>query len=599
MLIGRLVFMAFFAEAMINAGFRNFFGSILFGLRLDLSIAAYYTAPVCIAIIFSVFFNVFRKFHFYLLYSFLLLVLAFLIITIDIGSYQAWGTKIDPGFLTYLKTPKEAFASIKNFPLLPVFAGFIIFCIFSFIHLKRYFSKACKSRLLPVSEKFKTFAALVCVSAALIIPMRGGLQGLPVNQSSVYFSENNFSNIAAINANFNFFFNLFQGDASNENPFIVMSKEDAEKIAASYFTTSKEKKLPPSDLFKTDSATNIIVIIWESFTQKAITASVGDIEVTPKFNQLKKEGIYFSNIYATGDRTDKGIPGILSGYPAQPTTSILKIPAKAQSLPIISNEFSKLGYYTSFFYGGKGDFANMNAYLAAGNFNNLQTFDDLEIDNETTNWGYHDGDVKDKITAGFPKIRQPFFLTWLTLTSHQPYKTPVPTVIKGDDELSLFFNSLHYTDEVIDQFVQNAKTQVWWHNSLVVIVADHGHRLPATGSKFDDFRIPVLFLGGAVQKPGLTVDKVGSQTDIAATLMDAVGVAANPFKFSNNLFDSFRKPIAYFSFMNGFGLINGDQKFIFDNVGKQIVEQSSLLSNETKKIGSGLQQYFFQDFLKR
>ena len=599
MLLGRLIFMSFFFPIIRQAGFEDFVGSVWYGLLLDLSIAAYFTAPVGIAITLSVFFSFFRKPFFYHWYSFLLMVIACLLIIIDVGSYQAWGIKVDTGFLAYLRTPKEAFASIKNFPLLPVLIGFIAFCILSFVLLRKYFIAACSARLKESSYKVLNGLILFCFTAALIIPMRGGFQGLPINQSSVYFSKNNFSNLTAINANFNFFFSLFQGDTEKKNPFMVMSSKEAEKIATSFYNSTVNQQLNDTSQIKTDSSTNVIIIIWESFTQKATTAILNDMEVTQKFNQWKSEGIYFSNIYATGDRTDKGIVGILSGYPAQPTTSILKNASKAHTLPLLSKEFSKRGYFTSFYYGGEGDFANMNAYLAAGNFDELHTFDELDIEKETTNWGYHDGDVKDKIVANFPGMQSPFFLTWLTLTSHQPYKTPVPTSIQGTDETALFFNSLHYTDEVIDQFLQEAKKQPWWKNTLLVILADHGHRLPATGSKFDDFKIPVLFLGGVIKQPGLIIDKVGAQTDIAATLMKAIGNNTHPFKFSNNLFDDTRKPIAHFSFMNGFGFMEAEQKFIFDNVGKQVVEQSKLLNPTTILKAKALQQYFFQDYLDR
>jgi phosphoglycerol transferase MdoB-like AlkP superfamily enzyme len=598
-LIGRLIFMSFFASTIKRGGFENFIGSIWYGLRLDFSIAAYFTVIVCIAILLSVFFEFFRKPFFYLFYSFFLLVTAFLLIIIDVGSYQAWGTKVDPGFLSYLQTPKEAFASIKSFPLLPVFIVFLAFSVLSFVLLRKYFVNICSARLNTVRNELLTSVALLCFTAVFIIPMRGGLQGLPINQSSAYFSKNNFSNLTAINANFNFFFNLFQGDTEKDNPFNVMSTKEAEQIAASYYNSARTSQTKSANQIKTDSATNVIIIIWESFTHKATTRSMGGVEVTPKFNEWKKEGIYFSNIYATGDRTDKGIAGILSGYPAQPTTSILKNASKSQALPLLSKEFSVQGYFTSFYYGGEGDFANMNAYLSAGNFDVLQTYDEFEIGAEPTNWGYHDGDVKDKIVTNFPMMQTPFFLTWLTLTSHQPYKTPIPTTIQGTDETALFFNSLHYSDEVIDQFLLEAKKQTWWNNTLLVILADHGHRLPATGRKFDDFRIPVLFLGGAIKEPGLVIDKVGAQTDIAATLMEAIGINNHPFKFSNNLFDESRIPIAYFSFMNGFGFIESEQKFIFDNVGKQIVEQSKLLTPVNVTKAKALQQYFFQDYLDR
>ncbi len=598
LLIGRLIFTIFFVNEVKSAGIQNYITALWRGLRLDASMAAYFTVPVLIFVLLSIFFSFFRKYIVYFIYSYIVVIIAVLLTMIDIGSYQAWGIKIEPGFLSYLKTPKEALASIKNFPLVPVLIGFLVLCTLVFIYLKKCLIKATTLRLLSVSKKWQTVVVLLCLTVSFIIPMRGGLQGLPINQSSAYFSKNNFSNISAINANFSFFFNLMQGAGNTENPFVVMDPVKANQIVSSYFKNNFDSS-NISPAVKIDSNTNVIVVIWESFTQKATLATSAGVEVTPKFNLLKKEGIYFSNIYATGDRTDKGIAGILSGYPAQPTTSILKTPTKSASLPMLSNVFKKNGYSSYFYYGGKGDFANMSAYLSNGNFDELYTFDNLKINSEPGNWGYHDDAVEKKVVEGFSQMKTPFFLTWLTLTSHQPYKTPVPTAIVGEDEQSLFYNSLHYTDQVLYQFIQDCKKQNWWGNTLLLIVADHGHRIPATGSKFDDFRIPLLFLGGAVKSPGSIEGAIGSQTDIAATLVQGFVQKQSPFKFGNNLFANDRRPVAYFSFMNGFGFIKENQKFIFDNIGNRIIEQSKLLDSVTIAEGRAFQQTLFQDYLDR
>src|SRR5690606_2568520 len=99
----------------------------------------------------------------------------------------------------------------------------------------------------------------------------------------------------------------------------------------------------------------------------------------------------------------------------------------------------------------------------------------------------HDGVVMEKLFADLNQQSQPFFTTWLTLSSHEPFETPVPVVIQGQEPEDQFLNSLHYTDQVLYDFINRAKTADWWKNSLLVITADHGHRLPFTGEKADDF----------------------------------------------------------------------------------------------------------------
>src|SRR5205085_2909578 len=109
---------------------------------------------------------------------------------------------------------------------------------------------------------------------------------------------------------------------------------------------------------------------------------------------------------------------------------------------------------------------------------------------QNSKWGAHDNVVKDKIIADLSKKQQPFFITWLTLTSHEPFETPVKTVIEGKDDESLFLNSLHFTDSTIYEFVQQCKSEPSWNNTIIIITADHGHRLPVTGKQVDDFKIP-------------------------------------------------------------------------------------------------------------
>lgn len=89
------------------------------------------------------------------------------------------------------------------------------------------------------------------------------------------------------------------------------------------------------------SKPNVIVIIWEGLTAKVINGQYEGKPITPNFNSLSKQGVYFSNLFATGDRTDKGLVAVLSGYPSNPQESILKVPLKASKLPMLSKEFQK------------------------------------------------------------------------------------------------------------------------------------------------------------------------------------------------------------------------------------------------------------------
>lgn len=159
-----------------------------------------------------------------------------------------------------------------------------------------------------------------------IIPIRGGLQLAPLNQSGVYFSNNNFSNISAINASWNFMYTLNHHTDNTVNPYIYLETARANKIVDSLYHSSSVSSLEFNMPKK-----NVIILVWESFTEKALHIEKDGKVITPGFNQLKNEGIYFSDIFASGDRTDKGIVAVLSGYPSQPVTSIVKVPSKLQN----------------------------------------------------------------------------------------------------------------------------------------------------------------------------------------------------------------------------------------------------------------------------
>lgn len=578
-----------------KAGINNFFGSLLHGLRMDMAMAGYITIPVCFLILVSVWVSVFRKANVYKIYSALIIVIIILITVADVPLYKAWGYRFDATALRYMSNPKEVWATVSNQPLLWMFIGIVLMCWI----LIRVFHGRIRNWIFRFTEsksKILSTVVILLLIGLFIIPMRGGLQLAPINQSSVYFSKNNFSNVAAINAPFNFLLSLAQNADYDTNPFQFMPDNEAEIIVSGL--QNHQSVILDSSLIKQGIKPNVIIVIWESFTKKATEINHNGIEVTPCFNRLKNEGVYFSDIYASGDRTDKGIVAVLSGYPAQPITSIVKVPAKASKLPTLPAVYKQQGYHTMFFYGGEPEFANMKAYLAGSRFDQFTDINNFDKKDLNSKWGAHDGVVMKKVFDEMNKARQPFFCNWLTLTSHEPFETPVPTVIAGNDDESLFLNSLHYSDSILNVLVSKCMQQPWWSNTVMVIVADHGHPLPAS-SRLNDFKIPLLLLGGALNKPGSVINSTGSQTDIAATLLGSSGIDHRAFKFSNDLAQPQVQPYAYMSFMNGFGFVTPGGYLFYDNIGKQVIESGGSVTPYLIQTGKAFEQVTFADYMKK
>lgn len=478
----------------------------------------------------------------------------------DLELFNAWKYRMEYSAIEYLANIKEATASVQSSPivlLLFLFAGVLAVGVYL---LQKFVLNKSYTTLKP---QHAIILSLIS-SSLLVLPMRGGLGIAPLNPGAVYFSNHIFANQSAINVVWNFMYSAAHQKVKS-NPFIYMEDDKAQKMVDQMLS-------PEMDTIGTwikIKNPNVIIVIWESFTSKVVDSLYNGIEVTPYFNRLKKDGIFFSQAYASGDRTEKGIAAVLSGYPAQPITSVVKETQKAARLPILSKSFKSKGYHTSFFYGGDLEFANMKAYLYAGAFEKLISKSDFEASQSNTKWGAHDHFLFDKyLNEKNKKTDYPFFDVIMTLSSHEPFETPIPTVIPGTDEESKFVNSLNYTDSSLGKFIAQLSTKEWWASTVVIIVADHGHRLPATKNRIDDFHIPILWTGGAIDT-SMVINAPTSQIDISKILLTQLNIDANGYDWNKN-FDA-HNAWAYFSFNNGFGYVDKDCQVLFDNPSKQTI----------------------------
>lgn len=589
--LARLAFLFFNFNHAKALTFNDNAGSFLYGLRMDFSMASYLLLPLCLAVLGSVFIPFLRKSILYKIYTAVVLFLFLLIIIADLEMYRQWGFRIDATPLKYLSSPAEMWASVSHLPLF----WYFLFFLFIYLILVLFFNvflDRCVFLLSASSNKWLVAIAVICFIPLLIIPLRGGLQQSPLNQSNVYFSDHPFANHMAINANWNFLHGVMNNTANNKNPYNYLPYNEAKATVDSLYAAlgSKERMIK-------EGAPNVLLIIWESFTAKALNYRLEGREVTPNFNRLKSEGVFFSNLWATGDRTDKGLAAILSGYPALPASSIIRTPNKAAKLPAITKIFREKGYTTPFYYGGEAAFANMKSYLTNAGCAPITDKKDFALKDQNSKWGAHDGVVAARLASEISTFGKPFFATWLTLSSHEPFEVPIPSEFKGQDDATKFLASIHYTDKVIGDFISGCKQQPWWNNTLVIVIADHGHIYPAS-SKEQNFSIPMLWLGGALNKTGIEITKICSQQDLAATIMAQVGFTPNPFYLSKNIFDSSTRQWAFFSFNNGFGLVQPEGSFVFDNVGKMQVSPGRVSKADVHR-GKAVQQVFYQDFLEK
>jgi phosphoglycerol transferase MdoB-like AlkP superfamily enzyme len=597
----RALFLVYHFEKTSQIGLNQSLKTFLHGIRLDASMAGY----ICIVPFFLLSFSFFSKkiMTFCLkttqIYTILILTLVSILITVDLELYQNWGYRIDDSFLKYLASPKEMMASSSSSPIfLLLTLGLLIFAI-GYFFVKKFFNHVNLEAHGSILIKILRGCLGLLLMFSLILPMRGGFQLAPINQSAVYFSNNIFANHAAINPIWNFMVAVFESTKERHNSFDFYTHQEAEKIIQGYLKYSDSTDYI---LKKNILKPNIIFVTWESFTAKA-TKCLGNLDgVTPQFDSLVKEGVLFKNIFSSGDRTHLGLMATLGGQPAICDENILENHRKTLQMPILSRDLKQNGYETGFYYGGDAAFANMKSYLLNGQFNHLITQSEFEAKDLTSKWGAFDHLIFEKSLQDLPQYQQPFFINILTLTSHEPFQAPPDWVRKNPanfaNENEAFSHVMRYTDDALGQFIRQCKQQKWWANTLIVISADHGtHRLDPVND-IDRFKIPVLFLGGALAKQGVVVETVGSQTDIAPTILAQLNIENKHYRWSKNLFSKQLNPFAYFSMHNAFGFASPNSQIVFDTEGLLLRTHHGVLDSANIKAGKAFLQLIYDDFLK-
>jgi len=529
----------------------------VYGLRLDLSMTGYLLLlPIIFLWVTSYTSNIWQKYVLDgIFYLFLFLIV--LINIVDFEIYKYWGFHMDKTPLLYLRNPREAFASVSaGRTVLQILLGIVIFGGATFVYKKLI------SKKLIGAEKVKWYkpAIYLLILAFMFIPIRGSFGVSAVNISSAYFCEYPFANHAAINETWNFAFSLTEKEA-DKNPYQFYSQEEEAKMIQSllpangHTTPLLNAKRP-----------NILLIIVEGLAAKNLSFTGGWEGVTPNLNSLAQENIYFENFYANGDRTDKGLVAILGSFPAQPQGSIIKFPHKTAKLPQMSKVLADNGYHNHFYYGGDVNFANMRAFLNTGGFYQITDKYNFPASAYNSKWGVHDHVLLDTALQQLKRLPEPFFTTLLTLSSHEPFDVPHTSVFSGDDEFSKYRNSVHYTDSCLGAFLNEARKSPWWNSTLIIITADHGTRHPRENPLFfpGNFKIPMIWSGGAVGDRQEVISTYGSQTDIAATVLKQLQLPAGDFIYSRDLLSETPESYAFYAFHEGFGMMTDTVKVTLD-----------------------------------
>lgn len=573
-------------------------GTVWHGLTMDLAMASYLAVIPCLLVAALV--RARPRMLVYLIapYTVLLITVIAFLTAVDLETFAEWGHRLDGRLVLYLATPREMMASAGAAPLL-LLTGIFLGLVVAGLAAVRAILVPRMSTLSPAGVLAS--CVVLGVTAPLVFAVSGGTRQISLNESSVYFSLDDFANQAALNVPWYFADSLYWDAYGKTNLFASLPPDEAARIVDDL--TRAPDTGPPTYLLNTNRP-NVLLIVWESFTAKVVERLGGLPGVTPRFERLIDEGVFFDHLYASGSRSDVGLAAILSGYPSHARGSITKTPRKTKGLPFVSRDLQAAGYHTGFAYGGELEFAKLRAYLARGQFRDLVDKYRFPASEWNSKWGAHDHVVLRQQLEALSRVPQPFFQVVFTLSSHEPFEVPMAPVFPGTGKQPAFLNALHYADQSIGRFLDEASRQPWWARTLVVIVADHGHDMPALPSETTrqppgKYHVPMLWLGGALARRGLVVSRVGSQTDIARTLLAQLGLDGAAYRWSHDLLAPNEHPFAFFSFRDGLGWVTSHGTFIFSSVANQPLYEDGVVTDDDRRAGKAYLQMAYEDYLRR
>lgn len=556
------------------------------GITLDLATASYFSIiPLIILCIGGLSVKDRFKKHLKIYLAFSAVVLSLACIT-DTVLYEFWMFKLDATILMYINDPKNAVASVSYLYVLKCVGSVVLLSILSY-HLLIF----PLQRIAVPTNKGKSILVLAVflLGGTFLFVMIRGIRIWPNTPTRAYFCTDSFLNHSAVNPIYNMIYSLSKMNKF-DNEFQYFSEEECKDGFMKLFPKSDGET---ENLFNS-LRPNILLIALEGMGACFVESLNGIYpEVAPNISRLSKEGINFTRCYCSSFRTDRGIVSLLSGYPGQPTSSIMRFSHKIKSLPGIPKSLKKLGYDTQVLYSGDVSFFNMFEYFMEVGHSKIISEDDFPKELRTANWGVHDeyafdwllNDIQDRQD----KSGRPWYITMLTISSHEPFDVPYH---KLEDEK---LNAFAYTDSCFNVFIEKLKLMPIWNNLLVVVTADHGYNLRQIDAP--DFpHIPFFILGGAIRTP-MTVDNIMNQTDIAATLLAQLGSDYQEFKFSRNIMsNSFVYPFSFSTYNNGFNFRDSAGVTVYDNTSQMPLHGNN---NDHIRKGKILLQTIYKDLNDR
>ena len=585
------------------------------GLPLDLSMAGYLSVIpglLSIAVVWLKRDLVKPIMNIYFIIASLFITCSFLL---NASLYPYWKYPLDSTPLFYFFTsPADAIASVSIWQVILSIVILIVLTIGVWFTLRmrgekrqqysRYsygyggFGSGKRKRFDDFDRhRGRTSIILLLLTGLLFLPIRGGITVSTMNTGQAYYSQNAYLNHSAVNPLFSLLESItHQEDFASQYRF--MKDKEADKIFATMTSTSDENTYPLLNeaTFKKGTP-DILIVIMESFASDIMPSMGSYKDVAVCLDSIAQQSILFTRFYANSFRTDRGMVSILSGYPAQPTTSIMRYPRKTSQLPSIARNLAKYkNYKTTYYYGGDADFCNMRSYLVSQGYQHIISDANFPIEDKLSKWGVPDHILAARMMKDIKaqqNEKRPMLRILQTSSSHEPFEVPYHRL--KDKRL----NAFAYTDSVMGAIVREYRKLPRWKNTLIVFVPDHvgGYKENLNDHDRSRYQIPLILAGGAISRP-MKVGIIGSQHDIAATLLGQLGVEHREFTFSKNMMSDATPKFAFFAVNDAFGIVSEENSLIYDNRAKRIVYDKGEKGFNLKR-GQAYLQKLYDDLAKK
>lgn len=585
------------------------------GLPLDLSMAGYLSVIpgfLSIAVVWLKRDLVKPIMNIYFIIASLFITCSFLL---NASLYPYWKYPLDSTPLFYFFTsPADAIASVSIWQVILSIVILIVLTVGVWFTLRmrgekrqqysRYsygyggFGSGKRNRFDDFDRhRGRTSIILLLLTGLLFLPIRGGITVSTMNTGQAYYSQNAYLNHSAVNPLFSLLESItHQEDFASQYRF--MKDKEADKIFATMTSTSDENTYPLLNeaTFKKGTP-DILIVIMESFASDIMPSMGSYKDVAVCLDSIAQQSILFTRFYANSFRTDRGMVSILSGYPAQPTTSIMRYPRKTSQLPSIARNLAKYkNYKTTYYYGGDADFCNMRSYLVSQGYQHIISDANFPIEDKLSKWGVPDHILAAKMMEDIKaqqNEKRPMLRILQTSSSHEPFEVPYHRL--KDKRL----NAFAYTDSVMGAIVREYRKLPRWKNTLIVFVPDHvgGYKENLNDHDRSRYQIPLILAGGAISRP-MKVGIIGSQHDIAATLLGQLGVEHREFTFSKNMMSDATPKFGFFAVNDAFGIVSEENSLIYDNRAKRIVYDKGEKGFNLKR-GQAYLQKLYDDLAKK